>query len=76
MFQSGLARRKSCSYEQSRPAGSPNSSVMHKEGRSKEFDELQNATMKLFNGLVDEFSTAIDAIQEKMVEMNTELGQP
>ena len=58
----------------SRPADSPDSSVAHKEGRGKEFDELQNTMMKLFNGLADKFRTTIDAIQEKMTKMNTRIG--
>ena len=30
--------------------------------------------MKLINGVADEISTTVDAIQEKMVEMNTQIG--
>ena len=58
----------------SRPSGSPDSSVVHKEGCGEEFDVLQNTMMSLFNGLADEFRTTIDAIQEKMADMNTRIG--
>ena len=58
----------------SRPAGNPDSSVAHKEGCGENFDKLKNPMMKLFNGLADKFRTTIDAIQEKMAEMNTRIG--
>ena len=58
----------------SRPSGSPDSSVVHKQERGEEFDVLQNTMMSLFNGLADEFRTTIDAIQEKMADMNTRIG--
>ena len=57
-----------------RPSSSLDSSVAHKEGRGKEFNVLQNTMMSLFNGLVDESRTKIDAIQEKMADMNTRNG--
>ena len=69
MFQVDSLEERVASTSSSRSAGSPDSSVAHKEGRGEEFNELQNTMMKLFNGLVDEFRTTIDAIQEKMVEM-------
>ena len=34
---------------------------------------LQNTMMSLFNGLVDEFRTTIDDIQEKMPVMSTRI---
>ena len=58
----------------SRPFGSLDSSVAHKEGRGEEIDVLQNTMMSLFNRLADEFRTTINAIQEKMADMNTRLG--
>ena len=47
----------------SRPSGSPDSSVAHKEV----------TMMSLFNGLADEFRTTIDDIQEKMSVMSTRI---
>ena len=74
MFQMDSLEERVAPTSNSRPAGSPNSSIAYKEGHSEEFDELQNTMMKLFNGLADEFKITIDAVQEKMVEMNTRIG--
>ena len=74
MFRVDSLEERVTSTSSSRPAGSPDSSVAHKEGRGEEFNELQNTMMKLFNGLADKFRTTIDVIQEKMAEMNTRIG--
>ena len=74
MFRVASLEERVSPTSSTRPASSPDSSVAHKEGRGEEFDELQNTMIKLFNGLADEFRTTIDAIQEKMAEMNTRIG--
>ena len=73
MFQVTSLEERVAPMSSSRPSGSPDSSVAHKEGRDKEFDVLQNIMMSLFNGLADEFRTTIDVIQEKMADMNTRI---
>ena len=73
MFRVASLEERVAPTSSSRPASSPDSSIAHKEGRGEEFDELQNTMLKLFNGLADESRTTIDAIQEKMAEMNTRI---
>ena len=74
MFRVSSLEERVAPTRSSRPSGSPDSSVAHKEGHGEEFDVLQNTMMSLFNGLADEFRTTIDAIQEKMAAMNTRIG--
>ena len=74
MFRVALLEERVAPTSSSRPSGSPNSFVAHKEGRGEEFDVLQNIMMSLFNRLADEFRATIDAIQEKIANMNTRIG--
>ena len=46
MFRVASLEERVTPTSSSRPAGSPDSSVAHKEGRGEEFDELQNTMMK------------------------------
>ena len=74
MFRVASLEERVTPTSSSRPAGSPDSSIAHKEGRGEEFDELQNTMLKLFNGLADKFRATIDAIPEKIADMNTRIG--
>ena len=49
MFRVASLEERVASTSNSRPIGSPDSSVTHKEGRREEFDVLQNTMMSLFN---------------------------
>ena len=62
MFRVASLEERVAPMSSSRSAGSPDSSVAHTEGRGKEFDELQNTIIKLFNGLTNEFRTTIGVI--------------
>ena len=74
MFRVDSLEEKVTPTNSSRPAGSLDSSITHKEASGKEFNELQNTMMKLFNELADEFKTTIDVIKEKMDKMNIRIG--
>ena len=74
MFRVDSLKERVTPTSSSRPVGSSDSFVAHKEGCGEEFDELKNTMMKLFNGLADEFRTTIDAIQGKMAKMNTRIA--
>ena len=54
MFRVSSLEERVAPTSNSRPSGSPDSSVAHKEGHGEEFDVLQNTMMSLFNGLADE----------------------
>ena len=74
MFRVFSLKERVALTSSSRPSGSPDSSITHKERRGEEFDVLQNTMMSLFNGLADEFKTTTDVIQEKIADMNTRIG--
>ena len=74
MFRVVLLEERVSPTSSPRPSSSPDSSIAHKEGCGEEFNVLQNTMMSLFNRLADEFRTTIDAIQEKMADMNTRIG--
>ena len=74
MFRVASLKERVAPTSSSIPTGNADSSVAHKKGRGEEFDGLQNTMMSFFNGLADKFRTTIDAIQEKMANMNTRIG--
>lgn len=51
--------------------GNLESSVAHMEGHVEEQNGSQKTMMNLFNKMVDEFITTIDAIRGEMTEMYT-----
>ena len=74
MFRVDMLEERVTQKSSSRPVGSLDNSVAHKEGRGKELDKLQKTMMMLFNELANEFRTTVDYIKGEMADMNTRMS--